>query len=202
MPRSALARIALVVCLLLVAAVLGVLGWQIIDRSGPGAAAGGVATIGGPFNLTDQNGQRRTEADFRGQIMLVYFGYTHCPDVCPTELQTMSDAIDALGEAGAKVTPIFVTIDPARDTVAQMKAYAPNFHPRLVALTGTEAEVAAAARAYRVYYARGRSEAGDGEYLMDHSGFVYVMDREGRYLTHFGPDATAEEMAKTLRQHL
>lgn len=209
MPRSAFARAVLVVSLLLTALLLAVLGWHFIARSGQGGGAGGVAAIGGPFSLVDQNGVRRTDADFRGRIMLVYFGYTHCPDVCPTELQTMSDAIDALGEAGDKVTPIFITIDPARDTVAQMKAYAANFHPRLVALTGSEAEIAQAAKAYRVYYGRAGSADGaqaattdDQDYLMEHSGFVYVMGPDGRYLTHFGPDTSAEDMAKALRQYL
>jgi protein SCO1/2 len=114
----------------------------------------------------------------------------------------MSDAVDMLGEAGAKVTPIFITVDPVRDTVAQLKDYAANFHPRLIALTGSEQEIAQAAKAYRVYYGRGKSGDGGGDYLMDHSGFVYAMDGNGRYLTHFAPDATAEAMATTLRQHL
>jgi cytochrome oxidase Cu insertion factor (SCO1/SenC/PrrC family) len=205
MPQSALARTVVVVCLVLGAVLLGVVGWQIAARTGVGEpAGGGVALIGGPFALVDQNGARRTEADFRGQVTLVYFGYTYCPDVCPTELQAMSDAIDALGDAAAKVTPVFISVDPARDTVARLKEYAANFHPRLVALTGSDAEVAEAARSYRVYYQKGKSEGGGGadDYLMDHSGFIYVMGADGRYLTHFSPNTTAEQMAQALRQYL
>ena len=135
--------------------------------------------------------------------MLVYFGYTYCPDACPTALQDMSQAIDLLGAKGADVQPIFITIDPDRDTPAQMKLYAENFHPRLVALTGTAEQVAAAARAYSVYYQKEKPSTPNGDdYLMDHSGFIYLMGRDGRYVSHFPPGTTAEEMAKAIATHL
>ncbi|HLJ19829.1 MAG TPA: SCO family protein [Stellaceae bacterium] len=157
--------------------------------------------IGGDFTLTDQNGVTRHAQDFRGKLMLVYFGYTFCPDACPTALQDMSHAIDLLGAKGDAVQPIFITIDPARDTVAQMKLYASNFHPRLSALTGTPEQVAEAAKAYRVYYAKGQSTGGD-DYLMDHTAFIYLMGRDGKYLSHFSPGTTAEQMAAAIGKHL
>lgn len=167
----------------------------------PGAGNGSVgqALIGGPFQLTDQDGRARTDADFRGRYLLVYFGYTSCPDVCPTTLQTITNAMAKLGGDAAKVTPVFITIDPARDTPAVMKAYAANFDPRLVALTGSDAEIAAAAKAYRIYYAK----VGEGaNYSMDHSSIVYLMGPDGKYLGHFGMDATADDIAKGVRSQL
>ena len=158
-------------------------------------------SIGGEFTLTDQNGVTRRPEDFRGKLMLVYFGYTFCPDACPTALQDMSRAIDLLGLKGDAVQPIFITIDPARDTVEQMKLYASNFHPRLIALTGTPDQVAEAAKAYRVYYAKGKSTGGT-DYLMDHTVFIYLMGRDGKYLSHFPPGTTAEQMAAAIENHL
>jgi protein SCO1/2 len=131
--------------------------------------------------------------------MLVYFGYTFCPDVCPLGLQTVAEAMDALPEAvREQVVPVFMTVDPARDTPEVMRSYVGAFHPKLVGLTGSEAEVAAALRAYRVY-AR-KHEPKDGAYLVDHSTFTYLMDRDGRYLAHFGHGATAEAMAKRIAE--
>jgi protein SCO1 len=158
------------------------------------------AMIGGPFTLVDQNGTTRHAEDFRGKLMLVYFGYTYCPDVCPTELQTMSDAIDQLGSKGDAVQPIFITVDPERDTPEQLKGYAENFHPRLLALTGSASEIAEVARAYKVFYQPVKQA--DGEYLMDHSSIVYLMGRDGRYITHFGGNLTAEKMAAAIAKHL
>ncbi len=156
--------------------------------------------IGGPFILVDQNGTTRRAEDFRGKLMLIYFGYTYCPDVCPTILQTMSDAIDRLGPAGGAVQPIFITVDPQRDTPEQLKGYAENFHPRLVALTGDAAQIAEVARAYKVFYQPVKQS--DGDYLMDHSSIVYLMDRDGRYVAHFGANLTAEKLAASIAKHL
>ena len=157
--------------------------------------------IGGPFELIDQDGRLVTEQDLAGRLMLVYFGYTFCPDVCPTSLQTMSVALEQLGDDALDVAFLFVTLDPKRDTLAQMKAYVSLFEPGPVALTGTAEQVAAAARAYRVYY-RLHDDDGDEDYLVDHSSFVYLMDREGRYLAHFGHAATPEQMVEEIRQAL
>lgn len=159
-----------------------------------------MVAIGGPFLLTDQDGKTRSDADFRGKIMLVYFGYTDCPDVCPLTLQNMGAALAALGDKGQSIVPIFITVDPERDTVAKMKEYAARFSPRLVALTGTPDEVAAAAKAYRVYYAK-HQEAGGG-YSMDHTSLIYLMDRNGHYLTHFSPDVSPQDMAAGIAKFL
>jgi len=155
--------------------------------------------VGGPFALVDQNGKARTDAEFRGQYLLVFFGYTHCPDVCPTTLQTLTEALDKLGGAGEKVTPIFITIDPARDTPQALKEYAANFHPRLVALTGSPEAIAAVAKEYRVYYAKADSTA---DYAMDHTALIYLMGPDGSYIANYAPQMTADEIAKDLRSRL
>jgi protein SCO1/2 len=157
--------------------------------------------IGGPFALTDQNGARRTEADFRGKLMLVYFGFTYCPDVCPTDLQQMGLAVDRLGSAGESVQPIFVTVDPERDTAAHLRDYLPLFHPRFVGLTGEPTAVQEAARAYRVYYKKVAWDGGS-DYTVDHSAFIYLMDRDGSYLGFFPPGTSAERLAETIRESL
>ena len=141
-----------------------------------------------------------SEQDFAGKPMLIYFGYTFCPDVCPTELSAMSQALDLLGDDAAEIQPVFITIDPARDTTEQMAEYVAHFYPTMVGLTGSVEQVAGAAKAYRVYYARGPGE--DDAYLMDHSSFIYVMDAGGKYRAHFGPNTAPEEMARRLRELL
>ena len=156
--------------------------------------------IGGDFTLVDQNGVTRHSEDFRGKLMLVYFGYTYCPDACPTALQDISRAVDLLGAKGEAVQPIFVTVDPARDTVEQMKLYASNFHPRLIALTGTPEQVAAAAKAYRVYYKKVPTK--DGDYTMDHTAIVYLMDKNGQFVAPFSLKRKPEEGAAELRRYL
>ncbi|MFZ0693253.1 MAG: SCO family protein [Alphaproteobacteria bacterium] len=156
--------------------------------------------IGGPFSLIDQDGKKRSDADFRGSLMLVYFGYTSCPDVCPLTLQNMSSALTALGDKGQSVVPLFITIDPERDSVAKMKEYAARFSPRLVALSGAPADIAAAAKAYRVYFAK-HEESGGG-YSMDHTSLIYLMDRDGHYLTHFSPDVNPQDMAAGIAKFL
>jgi cytochrome oxidase Cu insertion factor (SCO1/SenC/PrrC family) len=164
-------------------------------------SSAGEALIGGPFTLTDQHGTQVTEQDFAGRFMLIYFGYTFCPDICPTSLTVMAAALDQLPkEQAEQVVPIFITVDPARDTVEQLSAYAPLFHPRLVALTGSEDEVREAARAYRVYY-HVPDEEGDA-YLVDHSSFIYLMGPDGGYRTHFGTNASPEAMAEAIGKEI
>ena len=167
---------------------------------GGGTGGKGVASIGGPFSLVDDEGQTKTDKDFRGRYMLIYFGYTYCPDVCPTALQSMTEAMDRLApETQAKITPIFITIDPERDTAKQLKAYVENFHPRLVGLTGTPEQIAQTARLYRVYYGRAKDEREEStEYLMDHSSIIFLMNPEGEYVTHFTHATTPEKMAERL----
>lgn len=170
-------------------------------RTAPQQTISGKALIGGPFSLVDHNGKRVTEKDFRGEFTLVFFGYTYCPDVCPAELQVVSAALDTLGEKAKRVTPLFITIDPERDTAEQMKSYVENFHPRLVGLTGTAEEIRAAAKAYRVYYARAKGEAST-EYLMDHSSIVYLMSPDGSYLAHFAYGTDVDTMAEGIAKFL
>ncbi|MCP4327550.1 MAG: SCO family protein [Alphaproteobacteria bacterium] len=160
--------------------------------------ATGEALIGGPFELVDQNGETRRDTDFAGRHMLIYFGYNYCPDVCPTSLQNMTIALESLDRTEAdRIEPIYITIDPERDTVAEMKSFAANFHPRLVALTGTPEQVAAAARSYRVYF----KKAGEGDdYLVDHSSFIYLMGPDGRYVRHFSHNSNPEEIAAALAE--
>ena len=153
--------------------------------------------IGGPFALIDQNGARRTDADFRGQFMLIYFGFTYCPDVCPTDLQQMGMAVDQLGPAGDAVQPIFITVDPERDTPEHLKDYVAMFHPRFVGLTGDANAIKEVARAYRTYYAK--VAFGKSDYTVDHSAFIYLMGRNGEYLGFFPPGTSAELLAGTLR---
>ena len=130
--------------------------------------------------------------------MLVYFGYTFCPDVCPTALTEMGDALDILGEAGAPVTPVFITIDPERDRPSPLKEYLAFFHPRLVGLTGTPEQVAAAAKAYKVFFAK----SAEDEYLMDHTSKIYLMGPDGAYRAHFSHDDDAQVLAAKIREFL
>jgi cytochrome oxidase Cu insertion factor (SCO1/SenC/PrrC family) len=154
--------------------------------------------IGGPFALIDQNGMRRTNADFRGKLMLVYFGFTYCPDVCPTDLLQMALAMDQLGQAGEMVQPVFITVDPERDTAEHLRGYMSLFHPRFVGLTGDAIAIQAAAGAYRVYYKKvERDDSSD--YTVDHSAFIYLMGRDGEYLGFFPPGTSAERLAETIR---
>ena len=189
------------------AAVAGAAGWFLISawfappRSEPVQVAlpAGV-TLGGPFTLTDETGARVTDETFRGRFMLIYFGFTYCPDVCPTELAKMAAALDLLGEAAEEVVPILISVDPERDTPAALAQYTDLFHPRLIGLTGTEAEIAAAARAYRAYYAKVRTGRGPDEYTMDHSAFIYLMGRRGEFVALFNPETSAEQMAEAMRR--
>jgi len=181
--------------------VLGTLIYQYERDSSEQDTLAAVA-IGGPFTLTDQNGATRHDSDFRGKLMLVYFGYTFCPDVCPTTLATMTKALEKLGPQATEVVPVFVTVDPDRDTVAQMKLYASNFAPDLVALTGTQDQIAAAANAYRVYYRIAKPDKDGDPYTVDHTSFIYLMGRDGKYLGHFDPNVKADTMAATIGKQL
>jgi cytochrome oxidase Cu insertion factor (SCO1/SenC/PrrC family) len=201
---SALLKSRLVVFSGLLIVGLGVVGgglWYVLgSRMGPGAAA--TVPIGGPFTLTDQHGETVTERDFAGRWMLVYFGYTYCPDVCPLSLMNMGLALDMLEQDEAEhVVPVFITVDPERDTVEQLASYAPSFHPRLVALTGTPTQVRDAAKAYRVYFAKAEGED-TTDYLMDHSGFIYLMGPDGTYRSHFSHTTSPEAMAEGLKAAL
>jgi len=162
-----------------------------------------VDAIGGPFTLVDHNGITRTDADFRGRYMLIYFGYTYCPDICPTALMRNSDALDILGEQADSIVPILISVDWQRDTPEQIKDYVGFFHPRFVGLTGSEEQLDNAAEAYRVYYSRMQLRGADeDEYVMDHSSVTYLMGPDGRFLSHFLDDVTPEAMAERIRGFL
>lgn len=160
------------------------------------------AAIGGPFELTDQNGVRRSAADFAGRPMLIYFGFTYCPDVCPTALDIMGGALDILKQtaprAYQRVQPIFISVDPARDTPPVLRDYLSYFHPRLTGLTGSQAEIDAVKSAYKIYAARSQTRDENGNYNVDHSSFYYLMDDDNRYLAHFDHAVTPEELAQKL----
>ena len=157
--------------------------------------------VGGPFALIDHTGKSRTDTDFRGKLMLVYFGFTYCPDICPTDLLNIGLAIDKLGAAGEAVQPLFITVDPERDTTAHLADYVAMFHPRMMGLTGDAASIRTAADAYKVYYARVPNDAGT-DYTVDHTAFIYLMDRHGKYLGFFPPGTAPERIAEIIRQRL
>ena len=159
--------------------------------------------FGGPFALTASNGQMVTDRTFRGRYMLLYFGYTHCPDVCPTTLLAVSRTLEKLGPLAAMVQPLFVTIDPGRDTPRVVGEFLQSFDPRIVGLTGTPAEIAAVAKQYRVFYKKAPIENSD-DYFMEHSAYAYVMGPDGRYITLFSHDQTEapDQMAARLRELL
>jgi len=172
----------------------------------PAPSPGGVqlaqgVALGGPFTLVDQTGRTVTERDFAGKPLLIYFGFTYCPDVCPTELGTIAAALDAMGPAGERVTPIFISIDPERDTPAAMADYVSRFHPRMVGLTGSAEQVAQVARAYRVYYAKVQPRDST-DYLMDHSSFIYFVGPDGRVRNLFRPETTPEAIAAAVTAQL
>ena len=162
-----------------------------------------ITSIGGPFSLVDQEGNSVTDVDFRGQYLLIYFGYTYCPDVCPTSLTNISDALERLGDEAAKITPILITIDPIRDTPAHLKEYASYFHPRLRALTGTPDQISQVAKTYRVYFNKAQQEDPNPEdYLMDHSSAIYLMGPDGTFRSHFSHSTDVEIMVKRIQDIL
>ncbi|MGI8724258.1 MAG: SCO family protein [Methyloceanibacter sp.] len=167
-----------------------------------GVATTGTALVGGPFTLVDQTGKTVTERDFRGRYMLVFFGFTHCPDICPAELQVIAASLEALGPAAKKVVPVFITVDPERDTPEVMADYIKNFGDEFVGLTGSPEQIAAVAKAYRVAYAKFQEKDSVTDYSVDHSALVYLMSPNGDYITHLPYGTSAEKMAETLRRYL
>ena len=182
--------------------IVGAAFLGLAHRDTPRGAAGTLlaSAIGGPFHLVDQEGKTVTDADLKGKWSLVYFGYTHCPDACPTALNDISIALDELGPKRAEVRPVFITVDPERDTSEVLKSYVTSFDAPILALTGTPEEIAQAAKGYRVYYAK-HPEVG-GDYSMDHSSVIYVMDPQGRFTASFTQENSPEEIAERLKKLL
>lgn len=161
----------------------------------------GQATVGGPFKLLDQDGKMRTDADYKGKYMVVYFGYSFCPDICPAALYNMTQAFQEMSQKELKdLAPLFITIDPQRDTISNLKTYIQNFHPSFTALTGSQGQIDKAVKAYRVYAKKAKPDGTSTEYLLDHSSIVYVMDRQGRFITSFNHQTEPEVIKKTLRK--
>jgi protein SCO1/2 len=158
----------------------------------------GKGPIGGPFSLPDQHGQRVGPAQWRGKVVLLYFGYTFCPDACPTDLSNIAAAIEALGPDGFRVQPVFVTLDPLRDKPAAIGRYAQSFNPRFVALSGTEAEIRRVALAYKVFHEK-VPQRGSDQYLIDHTSFTYVLDTDGRYAGYFPPGTSGRRMSEQVK---
>jgi len=176
-----------------VLAIVAGIAWVVVDlgKEGP--------SIGGPIALVDHTGKAVTEQDFRGKPTIIYFGFAYCPDVCPTSLLLMQTGVDQLGpQAASKVNLVFISVDPERDTPAALKEYVAQFGQTMVGLTGTEAQVAAAAKTFRVYYQKVPGKGG-APYLMDHSSIFYLMDRNFRFVKHFSHQAKAEDIAAALK---
>ncbi len=186
--------------LLIGIAIIGFTTYQLTQTNQSASRNSGKALIGGDFTLTDQNGKTVTNKDFEGKYALIYFGYTYCPDVCPTELQVMTSALEMLGDDAKKVQPIFISIDPDRDTPELMKDYVSNFFPGMVGLTGTKEQVAIAAKAYRVYYSKAVEKGADADsYAMDHSSIIYLMGPKGQFLKHFAYGTDPAKLAKDVK---
>jgi protein SCO1 len=188
---------------LVLALAFGVYLWRRADDlPGLGRVVGtGTPDIGAPFTLIDQDGKRRSSRTFAGKYMLIYFGYTYCPDVCPTTLALMGDAIEKLGPKGARVVPVFITIDPERDTPAQLKSYLKSFGPGFVGFTGDLKSVAKVAADYRVYFRKHPLDGGG--YGMDHSSVIYLMGPDGKFIAYWddtaiGPDKLADDIRAKL----
>ncbi len=205
MNRSVVLRLVRWTAAVLVVALIGAWGaiWLGVI-GGHGTSVAGLPSgiqVGGRFQLTDSTGKSVTDATYRGKWMLVYFGYTYCPDVCPTELQAVAAGLDKLGPLASQVAPLFITIDPERDTPATIGPYVKLFDDRLVGLTGTPEQIAAVAKAYRVYYAKVTPKNG-GDYLMDHSSFLYLMGPDGQLRALFKPGMDGAQIADGIRERM
>ena len=161
----------------------------------------GKAVVGTPFTLTNQQGKRVSLADFRGKIVLLYFGFTFCPDVCPTDMLAIAQTITALGRRGDQVQPVFITLDPARDTRELLRGYVAAFHPRMIALTGSEDEIRRVATAYKVFYEK-VTPLHSKTYFIDHAAFTFLLDRQGNYVSFFPPGTPPARMEVMVREQL
>lgn len=198
----------IILCLAVIAG-LGVAALAVLIQKSVPAPTGGTSELvavtkdvfGGPFTLTDHTGKQVTDKDFAGKYRLIYFGFTYCPAICPTELSKMTAALNELGEAGKDILPIFITVDPERDTVEKMKGYVSLFHPSFIGLTGTKQQIDPTLKAYKIYAAK-REDETMTEYTMDHSSFIYFIAPDGRLLHIFRMQDDAGVMAETIARWL
>lgn len=187
---------------------IGFIGWMWLNPPATPAPVteqegAGTAQIGGTFTLTDNTGKVVTEKALLGKHSLVFFGFTHCPDICPTALLTITNALNQLEDRAAGILPVFITVDPERDTPQVMAEYKKHFHPSLLALTGTLEQTRVAQDAYKVYASKSPPTGGGGEgYTVDHSGYIYLMSPEGQYLAHFAHSISDADLAAALAKHL
>jgi protein SCO1/2 len=211
--RAELRLLQLALALLLgLALAAGVVLWQVdrdearraeIKQQAQGTLAQpelppGTKAVNGPWTLVDENGNTVTDATYKGKSLFVYFGYTYCPDMCPTGLQSIAHALDELGPEVKKVATLFITVDPARDTPAVLKQYTASFHPEITGLTGSAAQIAAVAKEYQVYYKRGEA-VDEQDYMMDHSTLIYLMDPQGNLSATFPENADPKDLVKAVR---
>lgn len=163
----------------------------------------GTAAIGGPFSLVDHNGQARSDLSYLDRFRLVYFGFTFCPDICPTELTKMGRVLEGLEENGliGRLAPMMISVDPWRDTVGQIRQYVHQFHPKIIGLTGTPEQVMEACKSYRIYASKPPDD-GEEDYLVDHSVFMFLMDTEGHYVAHYGPDKDEDYILEDITKQI
>jgi len=193
-------RVALVLGAFLAGLLLFFGVFVVVTGIAPSPIGQAVAAVGGPFHLEDQNGKPVSDQDMKGRPFLVFFGFTHCPDVCPTTLFDLSQVLQKLGPDADRTGALFITVDPERDTPAVLKDYLSNFDPHLRGLTGDQASINAAIKAYRVYAKKVPLDNGD--YTMDHTAVVYLMDKDGHFVAPFSLKRTPEAAAADLRRYL
>lgn len=199
-------RFVLTPILLAGAVIIGVVLWRQADRlPRPGQVVStGQAIVGGPFHLTDQNGNPVSSRTYQGRYMLIYFGYTFCPDVCPATMGVMAGAMGKLGDRARDVVPIFITVDPARDTPAVLKQYVAAFGPRFVGLTGDQASITQVEKEFHVYARKATAPPGssEGAYGVDHSNVIYLMGPDGKLVSHYDNPLSPDQLAASIRQHI
>ncbi len=181
-------------------AIAVLLAFQLYTRYSHQQSEESDVQIGGHFTLVNQDGKKISDAEFNDKLKLVYFGFTNCPAICPAGMALITQAMDGLGEKAKNVQPFFITIDPERDTAEKMKDYVSNFHKSIQGLTGTKPEIDEIVKAYRVFSKKVGEESGD--YMMDHSSYIYLMDKDGKYLTHFGNEQSADELVQGIGKYL
>jgi protein SCO1/2 len=195
-------NVVLIVACFLFGALLGAYALLLSFSPGDRVQSSGKALVGGPFTLVDPTRKTVTDQDFRGRYMLIFFGFTHCPDICPAELQVMAGALDQLGDKASKVVPIFITLDPERDTPEVVGAYVKNFGPNIVGLTGSMDAISAAAQAYRVSFSKFQDQNSETDYTIDHSALAYLMGTNGEYITHIPYGTSVAQMVDILNRYL